>query len=269
MPARILIAEDNSQNAELMAYLLQAFGHRICTAADGQACLDWLARESFDLLLLDLQMPILDGYQVLARVKAEPAWQDMPVLAVTALAMLGQREQALRAGFDGYIPKPIEPEKFLALIDDFLPAALHSRPPEPEPAAERSPLPDTAAERSLILLVDDLPDNLELLRTLLENQGYRVITADSVQSALSLARQLPDLVLTDLQLRDEDSGFQLVEAIKTEPSLAALPVLVLSSVSWDLELQRRQARSLGARDLISRPLEPAELLREIQRALAD
>ena len=126
MPARILVAEDNPQNQELMVYLLRAFGHQPLAADNGEICLALLARERVDLLLVDLQMPVLDGYGVLEAVRSNPAWQALTVVAVTALAMLGDRDQALRAGFDGYISKPIEPEHFIAQVDAFLAPALRS-----------------------------------------------------------------------------------------------------------------------------------------------
>ncbi len=129
MPARILLAEDNAQNQELMVYLLTAFGHRVFAADNGQACLDLLGQEPVDLLLVDIQMPVIDGYGVLEAVRHDKRWRSLPVIAVTALAMLGDREQVLRAGFDGYITKPIEPESFMGQLDTFLPPALRSATP--------------------------------------------------------------------------------------------------------------------------------------------
>lgn len=126
MPACILVAEDNAQNQELMVYLLKAFGHEVLAADNGRLCLDILEREAIDLLLVDVQMPVLDGYGVLAAVRSHEQWCSLPVVAVTALAMLGDREQAMRAGFDGYLSKPIEPELFISQIDTFLPPALRS-----------------------------------------------------------------------------------------------------------------------------------------------
>ncbi|MGV3523766.1 MAG: response regulator [Candidatus Sericytochromatia bacterium] len=128
MPARILIAEDNPQNQALMLYLLRAFGHEPLAADNGKACLELLSQESVDLLLVDLQMPILDGYGVLEVLRRESRWRTLPVVAVTALAMLGDREQALRAGFDGYIAKPIEPEHFISQVDAYLAPALRALP---------------------------------------------------------------------------------------------------------------------------------------------
>jgi CheY-like chemotaxis protein len=117
--ARILIIEDNGANMELMSYLLRAFGHMVQEAMDGNAGIKLSKYGPFDLVLCDLQMPDMDGYEVVRRMK-----QDLPLIpmiAVTAYAMVGDRDRVLAAGFDGYIPKPINPETFVSEIEAFLP----------------------------------------------------------------------------------------------------------------------------------------------------
>jgi CheY-like chemotaxis protein len=121
--ARILIIEDNPTNMELMSYLLTAFGHTPLTAFDGESGVRQARAELPDLILCDVHLPKLDGYGVVAMLKAEPPLRAIPVLAVTAMAMVGDRERLMRAGFDGYIGKPIEPEQFVAELGPFLPAA--------------------------------------------------------------------------------------------------------------------------------------------------
>jgi CheY-like chemotaxis protein len=126
--ARILIIEDNPTNMELMSYLLTAFGHTPLTAFDGESGVR-LAREATpDLILCDVHLPKLDGYGVVGLLKGDPQLRRIPVLAVTALAMVGDRERLLDAGFDGYIGKPIEPEQFVAELEPFLPHAAGLEP---------------------------------------------------------------------------------------------------------------------------------------------
>lgn len=120
--ARILIIEDNGANMELMAYLLRAFGHMVQEAMEGEAGLKLAHHGAFDLILCDLQMPGMDGYEVVRKMKMNmPA---LPVVAVTAYAMVGDRDKVLAAGFDGYIPKPINPETFVSEIEVFLPPPM-------------------------------------------------------------------------------------------------------------------------------------------------
>jgi CheY-like chemotaxis protein len=117
--ARILVIEDNGDNMELMAYLLRAFGHMVQEAVEGEAGLKHARYGPFDLILCDLQMPGMDGYEVVRRMKEN--LPSIPMVAVTAYAMVGDRDKVLAAGFDGYIPKPINPETFVGEIEAFLP----------------------------------------------------------------------------------------------------------------------------------------------------
>src|SRR5438132_1052893 len=112
MAARILIVEDNPDNLELMTYLLERFGHTLVAARDGAEALQTVGRVPLDLILCDVQLPRIDGYEVAGQLKKDPAWRGIPLVAVTALARVGDRERVLAAGFDGYIAKPIAPRTF-------------------------------------------------------------------------------------------------------------------------------------------------------------
>ncbi|MCK0507671.1 response regulator [Aromatoleum anaerobium] len=127
MAARILIAEDHPASLELLRYLLAANGYDILSAEDGEAALDLARRDRPDLIICDLQMPKKNGYEVVRQLKSEPVLAAIPVVAVTAFSMIGDREQVLAAGFDGYLSKPIEPEQFVALIEQYLPPSLRQQ----------------------------------------------------------------------------------------------------------------------------------------------
>jgi CheY-like chemotaxis protein len=118
--ARILIVEDDGTSLELMTYLLAAFGHTPLIASDGLEGLQIARREKPQLILIDVHMPRLDGYGLVRQLKMEPRLQTIPLVAVTALAMVGDRDKALAAGFDGYIAKPIDPETLIAQLELFL-----------------------------------------------------------------------------------------------------------------------------------------------------
>src|SRR5580704_8637850 len=120
---RALIAEDNAVNRELLRELLEARAFDVSEACDGEEALEMIARERPDVLLLDLGMPKLDGFGVLRKIRESTQLADMPVLAVTAYAMRGDREKALDAGFDGYVSKPID----AVLLDQELDRVLASR----------------------------------------------------------------------------------------------------------------------------------------------
>jgi CheY-like chemotaxis protein len=120
MPARILIIEDNQTNLDLMTYLLKSFGHMPLLARDGPEGLEMARREVLDLIICDVQMPLMDGYEVARQLKNDPGLGQIPLVAVTALAMVGDRDKVLTAGFDGYIAKPIAPRTFVQQVESFL-----------------------------------------------------------------------------------------------------------------------------------------------------
>jgi CheY-like chemotaxis protein len=121
MAARTLIIEDNATHLELMRYLLNAAGHIVYTAADGAEGIESARRVGPDLIVCDMKMPGLDGYEVAKRLKSDPVLRAVPLVAVTSYAMVGDRDQAMKAGFDGYLTKPIVPKTFVAQLEAFLP----------------------------------------------------------------------------------------------------------------------------------------------------
>ena len=128
--ARILLIEDNRENRELMTYLLEAFGHTVFVAETGLDGLDLLCRGLLpDLIVCDVQLPDIGGFEMARLLHEEPITRTIPLVAVTALAMLGDRERILAAGFDGYLPKPIDPQAFVGQIESFLPPRRRTSPP--------------------------------------------------------------------------------------------------------------------------------------------
>jgi two-component system cell cycle response regulator len=120
--ANMLIIEDNAANLELMTYLLDAFGHGVRVACDGVEGLEAIGAELPDVIICDVQLPRMDGFAVARHLKGDPALRTIPLVAVTALAMVGDRDRILAAGFDGYIAKPIEPEQFVRQVEAFITA---------------------------------------------------------------------------------------------------------------------------------------------------
>lgn len=127
MPARVLVIEDHPANLELTCYLLHAFGHTALAATDGLNGLRLAQADPPDLVLCDIQLPDIDGYEVVRRLRAIPALASLPVVAVTASARPSDRQRVLSLGFNGYFSKPIDPRTFISQIDEFLPPALRSQ----------------------------------------------------------------------------------------------------------------------------------------------
>ncbi len=118
--AHILVVDDNAVNLDLMQYLLTAFSHVVEGHSDALAGLEAAKAGSFDIVLTDILMPHIDGYEFAQRLRSQPRYGSVPIVAVTALAMPGDRERIARSGFDGYIGKPIEPRTFVTQVEAYL-----------------------------------------------------------------------------------------------------------------------------------------------------
>lgn len=125
----ILLIEDQEQNRYLITYLLTAHGYTVVPATTGRDGIRLAGECRPALILLDIQLPDMDGYAVARALRADPALARIPIVAVTSFAMTGDRERTLAAGCSGYLEKPIDPDSFVADIARFLTAA----PPEPTP----------------------------------------------------------------------------------------------------------------------------------------
>ncbi len=120
MTAKILLIEDNAQNRYLAKFLLEQRGHQVVEAENGPLGLALAAKITPDLILLDIQLPGMDGYTVAHQLKNDPRLSVIPIVAVTSYAMVGDREKCLAAGADGYIEKPIDPDTFIAEVERFM-----------------------------------------------------------------------------------------------------------------------------------------------------
>ncbi|CAN7395427.1 response regulator [Rhizobacter sp. LjRoot28] len=118
--AKLLVVEDNPQNLKLAQLLLQRAGHEVLTATDGEAGLMQARQGRPDMVLMDVQMPGLDGLQVTRQLKADPATAHIKVIALTALAMKGDAERILQAGCDAYLAKPFQYAELVAVVDKVL-----------------------------------------------------------------------------------------------------------------------------------------------------
>ncbi len=133
MTARILIIEDNPQNMYLTTFILEKSGYRVLQATDGKSGIQLARREHPDLVLLDIQLPIMDGYAVARELSKDGGAAHAPIIAVTSYAMPGDRERAIESGCVGYIEKPINPATFVGEIEQYLRAG------DASPAAEGKP----------------------------------------------------------------------------------------------------------------------------------
>ena len=251
MSARILIIEDNATNMELMVYLLRAFGYTPLAAYDGEEGVRMARSEVPDLIICDVHLPKLDGYGVVAELKKDPLLRRIPALAVTALAMVGDRERLLEAGFNGYIGKPIEPDLFVAELESFLPGA---------------PSTPVKNDISTILIVDDHVLNREFLTALLGYSGHRLLEAANGVEGLDIMRtERPDLIISDILMPNMD-GYEFVTRVHENPVLANVPIIFYTATYREQEAILL-AQACGVRWVLPKPSDPDVIVRTVNEAL--
>jgi two-component system cell cycle response regulator DivK len=121
MTKRILVVEDQEDNRQILRDLLTNAGYEMIEAEDGQQALTQAAAHRPDLILMDIQLPLLDGYEATRRIKADPALKDIPIIVVTSYALSGDEDKAHAAGCDAYVAKPYSPRALLAKIREYVP----------------------------------------------------------------------------------------------------------------------------------------------------
>jgi CheY-like chemotaxis protein len=127
MRRKILVIEDNEQNLYLTTFILEKHGYEVIQAREGGEGIRLAGQTEPDLILLDIQLPEMDGYQVAQALRSNPALEGVPIVAVTSYAMVGDRERILAAGCAGYLEKPINPDTFVAQVAAHLPGGMSGR----------------------------------------------------------------------------------------------------------------------------------------------
>ena len=250
---KVLVVEDSPDIRVLVRMLLEAGGHEVVTASDGRAGVEAARAERPDLVIMDLSLPVLSGWEAARQIKEDPVMSSIPIVAVTAHAMHGDRERAIAAGCDGFIPKPIDEETFEALVRSFFrPTSESSGPATPPVVPQRA----TSSEPGRILVVDDNSEVADILRQHLEHEGHEVVVARTVEGAFgSGSGDRPfDLAIVDVMV-GADSGYDLAAELVSR-SVEYLPVLLVTAG----EIDRERGYAAGADDFLGKPVDPVELV---------
>ena len=243
---KILVVEDVEFNRDLLVQLLED-DYEIVTAVNGAAGIETTERERPDLIIMDLSLPVVDGWEATRRIKADPDLAAIPVIALTAHVMRGDEEKALACGCSDYLTKPIDEAQLLGKIRALLAKHRNAGVNEADTGKRAS------AGRPRILIVDDEPFNVDLLEQELELIDCETASAPDGRKALQiLALQPIDLILLDVVMPKLD-GVSVLKQIKADPELRHIPVIIISASS-DLD---RVARciELGAEDYLPKPFE--------------
>jgi DNA-binding response OmpR family regulator len=276
---KILLVEDNEMNQDMLTRRLLRRGYEVVCAMDGQTGVDMAYSEIPDLILMDMSLPIMDGWEASRRLKADDKTRSIPIIALTAHAMVGDRQKSMDAGCDDYDTKPVELARLLSKIETLLASCkleLRSddRPSIVETKAAVIPqqilsLPNIVRSidptAATILIVDDIETNRDMLGRRLERAGYTVILAEGGKQGLKLIEQRSiDLVLLDIMMPDFN-GIETLQAIRAKYSMMQLPVIM--ATAKDRSEDMVQAFDLGANDYVTKPIDLPMVLARIQSHL--
>jgi two-component system cell cycle response regulator DivK len=117
---KVLIIEDNENNLYMMRFILTKLGHAVLEARDGAAGVELAKKNRPDLILMDIQLPVLDGYSATRQIREDDTLKEIPIIAVTSYAMVGDREKAIEAGCTAYVEKPINPASFIKILERYI-----------------------------------------------------------------------------------------------------------------------------------------------------
>lgn len=227
---KILIIEDNKANLELMVYLFKLFGYATIIAMDGEEAITLTRQELPDLIVCDIQLPKLNGYELVKILKKDSQLQHIPIIAVTAYAMAGDRDKIRTAGFDAYIAKPINPAQFVHQVEVLLPEQLRSTVQLSMPLEiKNSALTNQSDKRLYALIVDNFLANRELFKNLLESINFEVTAVRNATEAIDvIQKKLPDLILSDLHLPDM-SSLEFLKLLQKDEQWKSIPFVIMSA----------------------------------------
>ena len=259
--ARVLVIEDDANNLDVAQRIIRAAGHEALTATDGAAGLEKARAEHPDAILVDLLLPRIDGWTVTKTLREEEWAREIPIIAVSALAMQQDRARAIEAGCDDFVSKPYAPSELRAVLARFLeeggtqaPAGVRVRSArtKPEPLGR-------------VLIVDDEPANVDLLARRLESLGAESLRASNGEDALVIAeREMPDLILLDVMMPGI-SGFDTCKRLKMNDRTAPIPVIFATARTDKEDLSH--GFEVGGIDYITKPIEPIELTARVRSAI--
>jgi two-component system cell cycle response regulator len=248
----ILVVEDNPLNMKLVRALLHKDSYRVLEAGNAEQGLV-LARETKpDLILMDIQLPGMDGLSAVRILKKEPLLRNTPIVALTSYAMDGDVEKAQEAGCDGYLTKPVNARNFSdtvrRLLQDGLPSSSRN--------LEGQPL------RKKILIADDQPLNLKLLEAQLPSHQYEVSCAHNGEECLEkVTKDHPDLILLDIMMPGMD-GYEVTRKLKQDPEFQGIPIILVTALGERKD--KLKGLEAGADEFLNKPVHKVELLGRIR-----
>ncbi|WP_216661926.1 response regulator [Niveibacterium sp. COAC-50] len=273
--AYLVVDDFDAMRKVTVNQLRQLGAQKIFEASNGAEAWKIIQSHPLTLVMSDWNMPVMDGYELLLRVRANPATSALPFMMITAEGERRRVEQAIAAGVSQLVVKPYTSGGLIDRVERALswkprPASIRTPPPEPNEApgaatpTTQGKLPARAA-RATMLVVDDVADNLTLLSGLFKDE-FQVKIAHNGERALKICHSdsPPDLVLLDVMMPGID-GFAVAEAIRSHPSSEHIPIIFVTALAD--EASRQRGLTLGAIDFVTKPIDPEMLQLRVKNFL--
>lgn len=269
MTARVLVVDDTPANIRLLEARLSAEYFDVITAKNGAEALDICSRVDCDIVLLDVMMPDLDGFEVCRRLKSDPRTCFIPVVMVTALDHPTDRVRGLEAGADDFLTKPVADAVLIARVRSLtrlkmMTDELRMRAITSLEVGIRAPERDAVADRGTggrVLLVDDRPASYERLATMLTAEHTVDVEPVPTDAAFHVAERAYDLMIVSLNLKDFD-GLRLCSQVRSLERTRHLPMLAIAEPDDHKDLLR--GLEIGVNDYLLRPVDRNELLARVR-----
>jgi len=240
----VLVVEDNQLNMKLVLALLKIGNHRALAAFDAATGIELAKAHLPDLILMDIQLPDMDGLTAVRQLKGNAATSAVPIIALTGFAMAEDEKKAREAGCDGYLPKPINTKTFLQTIEGFM--------------LKKDSVPEKKKKgiMPVVMIVDDDPLNVKLIDTLLSLEYQTVKAYDGIEALEKIHETMPDLILLDIMMPNLD-GYEVTRRLKGNALTRHIPIILITA----LEGAEDKARGIeaGADEFLNKPVNQTEL----------
>jgi two-component system cell cycle response regulator len=268
MTARVLVVDDILANVKLLSARLSAEYFETMAAYSGQEALEVCARERVDVVLLDVMMPGMDGYEVCRRIKADPRTAHVPVIMVTALDQPSDKVRGLDAGADDFLAKPVDDIALITRVKNFARMkVLHDELMLREATLQQMGLRAAAAGGAgtgwpgRIILVEDHPRNAVRMCEMLAKNHTVTVEREPQAALLRMADEGCDLLIVSLDLARAD-GLRLCSQVRSLDRMRQLPIIIIVEPGDEPRLLR--ALDMGVNDYLMRPIDRAELLARVR-----
>jgi len=249
----VLVVEDNELNMKLVRTLLELGKYEVLCANDAGTGIRLAGEHTPDLILMDIQLPDMDGLTATRQLKKDPKTEKIPVVALTAYAMKKDENMALDAGCNGYMSKPIDTKNFLSFV------SKHISNGNGKPHKAKS------IGKPAILIVDDDPMNVKFLNTLLTKEGFHTETAyDGIEALEKIRENPPEMILLDIMMPGID-GYQVTQKLKGDPSTHNIPIILITAL--DGAADKARGMEAGADEFLNKPVNKTELIARVKSLL--